>query len=303
MSGIDQVIEHMNSIYESTLRSGDSVVAKRQLLDLYFAAAPSVLTVDAQLKPAMFESVAGEWLLTDDSVCDTRILYLHGGSWMAGSPSSHRSVTSRIACDTGCAVLSIAYRLAPEHPFPAGLEDCLSAFRLIIDNGPHGPAKAKKIFVMGDSAGGNLALGLLQTLKSTSSRLPDAVVALSPPTDMCMNSPSIWLNKDIDPIINAYLLPMIVNNYLQDRAPKEDPRVSPIYGDLSGLPPILLQTGKREILLDDSVRFAEAVHAKGGVVELDLWDDMPHVFQGFAPILPEATRALKKVAAFLRQIS
>lgn len=297
-----KVIAHMESISAATRESGGATVAKRALLDMYCAADPSILAIKSEVSPAIAKdgdlSVAAEWVIAPNSEPNKRLLYIHGGSWMAGSPASHRSITSRLAELTGCVVLSIAYRLAPEFPFPNGLNDCVASFKWLCENHPHGQSTADKVYVSGDSAGGNLSLSLILKLQQEQARVPDATAAFSPATDLTFSSDTIEKNNAIDPIINAELLPLVVQNYLQGGDPK-DPLVSPARGDLSNLPPILIQTGEREVLLGDSFIFADAAKAQGSEVELDLWPDMPHVFQGFGPFLEEAEDALNRVARFM----
>lgn len=301
-----KVIAHMQRISAATRQSGGEAVAKRALLDMYCAADPSIAAISSEISPAIAKwdklTVTCEWVLAPNCDNSKRLLYIHGGSWMAGSPASHRSVTSTLSELSGCAVLSVAYRLAPEFPFPAGLNDCVAAYRWLQANGPEGESEASLMFVAGDSAGGNLSLGLLQALKQQGLTQPNAVAAISPATDMRMGNPSIQANKDIDPIINADLLPLVVANYLQGGDP-EDPLASPILGDLSELAPTLVQTGEREVLLDDSRFYAEKVTEQGSHLILELWPDMPHVFQGFAPFLPEASQALENIAEFFAENS
>lgn len=297
-----QVIEHMEAVSAATRQSGGETVAKRALLDMYCAADPSISTIKSRVYPVIAHdgesSVAAEWVIAENSEPSKRLLYIHGGSWMAGSPASHRSITSRLAELTGCEVLAIAYRLAPEFPFPNGLNDCIASFKWLLKNSRQGQSNAEKIYVSGDSAGGNLSLSLVLALQEQKVRSPDAVAAISPATSLDFLSPTINTNKTTDPIINADLLPLVVENYTQG-ADVKDPLLSPAKGDLSALPPTLLQTGEREVLLGDSIIFADAAKEQGSIVEVDLWPDMPHVFQGFTPFLPEANLALEKISEFL----
>ncbi|WP_299981185.1 alpha/beta hydrolase [uncultured Pseudoteredinibacter sp.] len=297
-----QVIEHMEAVSAATRQSGGETVAKRALLDMYCAADPSISAIKSRIYPAIASdgelSVTSEWVIAPNSQPGKRLLYIHGGSWMAGSPATHRSVTSRLAELTGCEVLAIAYRLAPEFPFPNGLNDCIASYKWLLENGHNNKGAAEKIYVSGDSAGGNLSLSLVLALQEQGLRKPDAVAAISPATSLDFASPTISSNKAVDPIINADLLPLVVENYTQG-ADVNNPLVSPAKGDLSSLPPTLLQTGEREVLLGDSIIFADAAKEQGSEVEVDLWPDMPHVFQGFAPFLPEADLALEKISEFL----
>lgn len=301
-----KVIAHLQRISAATRQSGGETVAKRALLDMYCAADPSIAAIKSEISPAIANwdelAVSCEWVIAPNSDANKRLLYIHGGSWMAGSPASHRSATSALAELSGCSVLAVAYRLAPESPFPAGLNDCTAAYRWLEANGPEGEAKATALFVAGDSAGGNLSLSLLQVLKQLGLAQPNAVAALSPATNLHQPYPSVQANKDIDPIINADLLPLVIANYLQG-ADASNPLVSPVLGELGELAPTLVQTGEREVLLDDSRYYAEKAAKQGGKVILELWPEMPHVFQGFSPFLPEATQALENIAEFFAEHS
>lgn len=298
---LDIVVRHMRRVAEMSVTSGAHPLHKRALLDLYFAATPEILSVEADVRPVLVGELACEWLIPKGCQQDRRILYIHGGSWMAGSSASHRGLTSRIAALTGCPVLAINYRLAPEFPYPAGLEDAIHSLQWLRHNSPDGESTARRLFVMGDSAGGNLTLATLLAVKLGGQALPDAAVAFSPATDLNYERPVAVELDDKDPILSAQALPLIVANYLQDQANLKDPLVSPVYGDLAGLPPVLLQVGDAEILYDDGCRFAQSAKEQGSDVRLSVWPQMPHVFQGFAPVLPEANQALKEVAEFLEE--
>jgi acetyl esterase/lipase len=193
-------------------------------------------------------------------------------------------------------VLAIDYRLAPEHPFPAALDDALSAYRWLLDGG----AAPDKILVMGDSAGGGLTLAALLKLRDDSLPLPAAAVALSPWTDLALTGASLKLNARSDPMLNVEHLPMLAQEYLAGADPRL-PYISPLYGDLAGLPPVLLQVGGDEILRDDAVRMHERLRDAGCQSELEVWPRMPHVWHAFAPVLPEARRAIASIGAFARR--
>jgi acetyl esterase/lipase len=273
----------------------------RALIDEYAAVDASTSVLSATSRKVNAGHVPGEWLTTDSSAPADRLLYVHGGSWMSGSLEGYRAHVGRLAAETDCAVLNIEYRLAPEHPFPAGLEDCDRAFDWMLENGPDGPGRARSTFVAGDSAGGNLVLALLLKRRDQNKALPKAAVALSPATDLTWSSPSIRQRAAVDPILRAERIGTVVHAYLQNAAAVDDPYVSPLYGELSGLPPLMLQAGGAEILYDDSRRFAEKAEAAGIDVYFDAWPDLPHVFQMFAPYLPQASRALRRIGAFVHR--
>ncbi len=273
----------------------------RALIDEYAAIDESTSAHSATCRKVNAGHVPGEWLTTGSSSPADRLLYVHGGSWMSGSLEGYRAHAGRLAAETDCAVLNIDYRLAPEHPFPAGLEDCDRAFDWMLENGPDGPGRAGSTFVAGDSAGGNLVLALLLKRRDQNKALPKAAVVLSPATDLTWSSPSIQQRAAVDPILRAERIDTVVHAYLQNAAAVDDPYVSPLFGELSGLPPLMLQAGGAEILYDDSRRFAEKAEAAGIDVFFDTCPDLPHVFQLFAPYLPQASRALRSIGAFVHR--
>lgn len=251
--------------------------------------------------------VGAEWVLAPGADPARRTLYIHGGAYTAGSPLSHRSITARFAEITRGAVLAIDYRLMPEHPRRAGIEDCRSAYRWLLANGPDGPLAPSAIFVAGDSAGGNLALSLVAWIRDAGLRAPDAAVALSPATDSTLGSPSLRSNLATDPMLGPIFAPLarlprfvlLWGGWLQTRIRPADPVVSPLHGDLSRLPPILIQASRDEMLIDDARRYANRARAAGSPVRLQTWGAMVHVWQIFDPDLTEAREAFEKIAAFI----
>lgn len=298
---LNVVNKHLRKIAKRALNPLGGVESKRALVDEYAAAHPSILEVNAEVTPISFDKFQGEWVSTDTSDPDRRILYIHGGSWMAGRVEKYRPHIARIAAATNSVVLAIDYRLAPENPFPRGLEDCVTAYEWMRRNGPENIIPASSLFIMGDSAGGNLTLATLLVLKDRNIDMPDAAVALSPVTDMSWSSHSIKTNAKSDVALNAKLMPMISYGYLQKKVDPKTPYASPLFGDLQGLPPILLQVGGAEILLDDAVGFVEKAKAVGVDATLEVYPDMPHVFQAFAPYLPDANKALETIGRFIKK--
>lgn len=294
------VITHLRRIAQEALTTSGDLASKRRLVDRYFAAHPDISACYARTQSLQLRHIPAQWVITPRSDPSRRLLYLHGGSWMAGRVAVYLPHIARIAEATASTVLAIDYRLAPENPFPAGLDDCVQAFRYLVENGPsvHGPAQ--RCFIAGDSAGGNLALATLLALKAQGLRQPDAAIALSPATDLTWQGESMTTRAFVDPALNAMLMPLITNVYLQGLHAPTAPLVSPLHGDLAGLPRLLLQVGDAEILLDDSTRFADRARAAGVEVKLEVYPHMPHVFQGFAPLLPEAVQALAQIGAFCR---
>lgn len=251
--------------------------------------------------------VAAEWVLAPGADPARRTLYIHGGAYTAGSPLSHRSITARFAEITGGAVLAIDYRLMPEHPRRAGIEDCRGAYRWLIDNSPVGVLPATALFVAGDSAGGNLTLSLIAWVRDRGLRTPDAAVAFSPSTDSTLGSPSLKANFSTDPMLGPIFrhlvriprFALLWGAWLQNRIRPANPVISPLLGDLSNLPPLLIQASRAEMLVDDARRYANKALAAGSPVRLQTWSHMVHVWQIFDPELPEAREAFEQIRAFL----
>jgi len=263
--------------------------------------------LDATFVPVDAGGVPAEWVLAPGADPRRRLLYIHGGAFIFGSPRSHRTLTSRFSALSGAAVLAIDYRLMPEHPRRAGIEDCRRAWQWLVGHGPDGAAPADALFVAGDSAGGNLTLSLLNWARDAGQRRPDAAVALSPLTDSTMASPSMRAHVHSDAMLGplfgamarvpqALLLWM---GWLQNRINPCDPVVSPLRADLAGLPPVLVQASAIEMLRDDAQRYVNKARAAGSPAELQLWDHMVHVWQIFNPELPEAEQALERIGHFL----
>jgi epsilon-lactone hydrolase len=239
--------------------------------------------------------VKADLITTPASETNRHVLFLHGGGFIIGSPALYRHVTWRVAETTRSRVLALDYRLAPEHPFPAALEDTVAAYRWLLASG----ADPSRLTVMGDSAGGGLVFSLLMRLRDDGAPLPAAAVALSPWTDLALTGPSLKLNTAADPMLSAEDPPMFVGDYLAGADPRT-PYASPLYGDPAGLPPTIIQVGSDEVLRDDSVRMADRMRAAGCQVELEIWPRMPHVWHVFVPLIPEARWAIERIGAFVR---
>lgn len=297
----EKVFEHLRAIGARAFELIHDLEARRKLIDHYFCVHPSTSEVHGQRHPVRTGHIPMEWVVAKGADPDRRILYIHGGSWVSGSLAGYRAFLSRVSQAAGAVVLSVDYRLAPEHVFPAGLEDCVQAYQWMREHGPNGKAPAEAAYLMGDSAGGNLALSSLLKVRDSGLPLPAAVVALSPATDFTCGSPSLVSRAAVDPIINPEVLPALIPIYLGTDTPPTHPYASPLFGDYSGMPPLLLQVGDAEVLLDDSTRLATHAAGQGCEVTLDVWDGMPHVFQGFAPFLPQASEAIARIGAFIRE--
>lgn len=237
-----------------------------------------------------------EWLVPDK--CDEApvILYLHGGIYMLGSANTHRRMVSFIARAAGMRALIPNYRLAPEHPFPAAIEDATLIFRKLLEQGM-APARTA---IAGDSAGGGLTMATLLSLKNSGDPLPAAGVLLSPWVDLAAKGESLKTRAGVDPWFDPDNMPEMVRRYCGNRDPKA-PLISPLYGDLSGLPPLLIQVGDHEILLSDSTRLAERVTQAGGKATLQVWPEMWHVFQYFIGQMPESAKAIADIGGFLKK--
>lgn len=298
---LGEVLGHLRALAARPVTPGDIRESRRRVADYCAVAAVTSMRVTA-VRTFDIAGLQAEWLLPTDVDPSRRLLYIHGGAWSGGDPDSHRGLTSRIARASNMAVLSIHYRLIPEHPFPAGLDDCVNAYRWLRDNGPLGPAPAAATYIAGDSAGGNLTLATLLACKARGIALPNAAVALSPATDFLGTGASYRSRADADPIIKTTPAAMqaLAQLYTHGHTEPTDPLVSPLYGELTGLPPLLLQVGDAEVLRDDSTMFADRARAAGVDVSLEVWPEMPHVWQLFGGFLPEADAAISGIAAFLQ---
>ena len=269
--------------HESMRRNQDAMGGK-------FPEGVSSEVVSAGGVPA--EMIAGEGADTDHVM-----YYLHGGGYVAGSIDSHRNLTGNLARALGCQVLALDYRLAPENPHPASVEDAVTGYGWLLEQG----YSADSIVVAGDSAGGGLTVALLLALKQQGLPQPAAAVPLSPWVDMEATGDSMVSRADADPMITPGSLTNIAALFLGEDGDPTDPLASPLHGDLSGLPPLLIQVGDAEVLLDDSTRLAAQAEQAGVDVTLEVWPEMVHVFQASVGYVPEATQAVDRIAEFSRQ--
>jgi phosphinothricin tripeptide acetyl hydrolase len=274
---------------------------------------PQVERVDVQKMRAMQDRVGGkfpegvtgtpvtaggvpaEWIDPPGGATDRVVLYLHGGGYVAGSIDSHRNLTGHLARAMGCRVLALHYRLAPEHPFPAAVHDALAAYRWLLDGG----LAAQHLMVAGDSAGGGLTLALLLAARDAGLAMPALAVPMSPLTDLEGLGESMTTRADADPMVSKGHLEQMATMYLAGADPRT-PLAAPLHAELSGLPPLLIQVGDAEVLLDDSTRFADKARAAGVDVTLEVWPEMVHVFQASAGFVPESDQAIARIAEFAR---
>ena len=238
--------------------------------------------------------VPAEWVTTLGADREGVLLYFHGGAFVTGSPLAYREIASRLSRATGMRVLVPDYRLAPENPFPAALEDCFAAYRWLRSKA----FDPRRIALIGDSAGGNLALATLVSLRDGGEPLPAAGALLSPWLDLAAPDASYDIRARFDPVLHPTLLRRCAEAYLAGVDPLA-PLASPLHAGLSGLPPLLVQAGTSDILYDEAMRLAERARAAGVDVTFDPWDGMIHVWHLFAGLIPEARLAIERIAAFV----
>jgi monoterpene epsilon-lactone hydrolase len=270
-----------------------SLAERREIIESMSAmsAPPPGTTVEK----VMIGAIPAEWVSTPASDPDRMILYLHGGGYSIGSCNTHRGLAAQLSAAIGARALVIEYRLAPEYPFPAGLDDATAAYRWLLKGG----ASPARTVIAGDSAGGGLTLATLLALRDAGDPLPAAAVLFSPWTDLAATGESMVTRAEVDPMLSGASLTDSIRWYIGERDPRTA-QISPLYADLRGLPPLFIQVGDNEVLLDDSTRLAERARAAGVEVDLDIWEGMWHVFQMSAAQVPESRQALDKVGALVR---
>jgi len=238
--------------------------------------------------------VAAEWAVADNARDDHAILYLHGGGYVIGSVRTHRGITGRLSRAAAARVLSVDYRLAPEHPHPAAVDDAVAAYGHLLGGG----IAPERSAIAGDSAGGGLTAATLIALRDAGAASPAAGVLISPWLDLTLSGDSMSGKSAEDPMVQRDGLQKMADAYVAGGDP-EGATVSPLFADLSGLPPMLVHVGTAETLLDDSTRFASRAEQAGAAVQLGVWEDMIHVWHAFAPLLPEANQAIDEIGAYL----
>lgn len=253
------------------------------------------LPPNTKVTPVTADGVSAEWVEAPSARASHAILYLHGGGYVIGSPKTHRSLAGKLSETAKARVLVIDYRMAPEAPFPAAVDDAVKAYKWLLAQG----ISASNLAISGDSAGGGLTLATSAALRDGGVALPRAVAMLSPWTDLTGNSETMTTRADKDPMVQKAGLMGMAALYLNGKDAKT-PLASPLFADLRGLPPMLIQVGDHETLLDDS-RTLEKNAKKAGVdVTLEVWDNMIHVWQLFHPVLPEGVKALERIGEYLR---
>jgi len=254
------------------------------------------LPEDVHCEPVNAGGAPAEWITTPGVNTERVICYLHGGGYVLGSINTHREMVSRLSRTASARVLILDYRLAPEHPFPAAVDDSTAAYRWLHSSGVD-PAR---LVIAGESAGGGLTMATLVALRDAGEPLPRAGICLSPWVDLECIGESMVTKAEIDPVVTRDYILMLAKAYLGDIDPRTH-LASPLYADLTGLPPLLIQVGTAECLFDDAMRLADRARAAGVDVTLEPWDDMIHMWHMFAAILPEGQQAIDRIGEFIRQ--
>ena len=284
------------------------LAALRKTVPAYMDEGPPSGSGSVAITPVSADGVPAEWIMAEGASPSRRLVYIHGGGWAAGSPTSYRALTTMLARLSNSSLLVVDYRLAPEHLFPAGLDDCVRAYQWALVNGPDSPKTgrvdhdpAQRVSIAGDSAGGNLAAAACVRLATSGGRLPDRVALIAGTLDHV----SMWDRVGVDDLIcTPEALQRTVENYLLPSQSPADPEVSPVFAArdvLARFPPTLLQVSSIEALSFDSKRFAERLEGAGVRVALSLWPEVPHVWQGMFSQFPEAEEALHEIADFINR--
>jgi monoterpene epsilon-lactone hydrolase len=248
-----------------------------------------------RVSPVTIDDLPAEWIVPSQAKKDKAILYFHGGGYVMGSVQAHRPIVTKFVKGSGVGALLFGYRLAPEYPFPAALEDSMTAYRWLLAQG----VTPSHIVFVGDSAGGGLGLATLIALRDKGIALPAAVVALSPWTDLKCTGESLRTKAKVDPLTWAESWTVFSKYYVGDNDPG-NPWISPLYGNLRGLPPMLIYVGEHEVLLDDSTRFAKKAKNTGVDITLRVGEGMVHCYPVLAPLFPEAKQAMDEICAFIK---
>lgn len=300
MSSTESVQLRSYLMAQKTIAEGPVSLAERRLayersVETYVGH-PIPLPEGMRVEQVSVNDVPAEWL--SPALADTRgvLLYLHGGAYILGSLQSHRDLVARLSAAAGIPALLIRYRLAPEHVFPAALDDALTAYQWLLDQG----YSAEHIMLSGDSAGGGLTLALLQTVRDRHLPQPAGAALFSPWTDLTGSVRSRRTREAVDPIFSGDGINALAHFYAGTEN-LSNPLLSPVYADLHGFPPLRIDVGRDEVLLDDSLLIAEHARVANVPVELTVWDDMWHVFQLYASILPEGQQSLEKMGSFIHR--
>ncbi len=287
-------VEMIRSFLAGSGVTSGSIGDQRQAMEDLSSSSPAPDGVTVE--PGALGGRNADWLIPEGSGRDAAVLYLHGGGYCTGSLDTHRALAGRIALASGCPVVTLDYRLAPEHRFPAAVSDSTAAYADLVALG----VQPSRIGIAGDSAGGGLAVAALLALRATGVPLPAAAVCLSPWVDLTQSAAAYATVGDLDPMVTKEGLDLMAGAYLGDTDPRTE-LASPLFAeDLGGLPPVRIEVGEHEVLIDDATVLADRIRAAGGEATLTVWPEMVHVFQAFpAPLVPEADRSIAAVGAFL----
>ncbi|MGM0571898.1 MAG: alpha/beta hydrolase [Pseudomonadota bacterium] len=306
--GYHQVLETIRDMGRSArgLKGRARLMALRRHMDSLSEGQEFV----SEFRPSGANAPKGEWVLAPGVNPRRRVLYIHGGAWVAGSPRSHRTITDRLSKVANAAVFAVDYRLLPEHRYREGLRDCQQAYQWMLEHGPDDPEPAEFVVVAGDSAGGSHTLVLIAWIRDQGLRQPDAAIALSPSTDLTLTAPSNRLNIKTDPLLGPTFgslmrvpLPILWwLSFFGMRLSPSSPLVSPLRGSLENLPPTLIHASESEMLLDNARRYANKAQDAGSPVELKTWPGMVHVWHIFPDLLSEAEEAFDDIGEFLTRI-
>ena len=289
----DAEIEVIRRLLAARPRPSD-LGERRKRLDALGAQYP--LPADVEVEPVDANGVNAEWTSTPGADPTRAIMFLHGGGYISGSLDSHRHMIAQAGREARARTLALDYRLAPEHPFPAALDDAIAGYRFLLSKG----FEPGRIAIAGESAGGGLAVATLVSLREAGVALPACCWLSSPWTDLEVTGESMTSRASIDPLIQKDYLLELAKAYLGDTDPRT-PLASPLYADLAGLPPMLVQVGSAETLLDDAVRIARVAGAADVRVTLEIWPDMIHAWHLFHPQVAAGRRALAAVGDFIRR--
>jgi monoterpene epsilon-lactone hydrolase len=267
---------------------------RRQRIDEVGSVWPAA--TDVKLEPVDLDGVSGEWSIAPGSDASRVLMFFHGGGYCSGSIRSHRRLVTEAGRSAGIRTLAVGYRLAPEHPFPAAMEDALTAWRFLRRQG----IASRHIAVGGDSAGGGLAVVLNTRLRDADEELPGCVWLVSPWTDLTMSGSTLVTKDNVDPLIHKGYLGELADAYVPSGVGRKDPRVSPLYADLQALPPMLIQVGSAETLLEDATRFAAAAGAADVSTTLEIWPHMIHAWPMWNAHLKPGRSSLAHAGAFMR---
>jgi monoterpene epsilon-lactone hydrolase len=256
-----------------------------------------VRATGVRVEQSQMAGIDVDWLRPKGAREDKVLFYLHGGAYVLGSRRTHRQLASHMAKEAGVTAVLPEYRLAPEHPFPAAIDDAVAVYRALLESG----LKPEDIVISGDSAGGGLSVATLLALRHAGDPLPAAAVLLSPFLDVTASGESATTRADQDPWFNVSDMAVVARYYCSDEAKWRDPLISPVFANVSGLPPMLIQVGDDEILLNDSTRLAEKLEAAGIDVEIEIWPNMWHVFQMFIGKMPESKKAVEKIGRYINK--